>query len=237
MSSRPARRRRRAVLCAPLVVALAAALAPAQEPAPAPAPEAAPATDRQSAPVAAAADAEGGAGAQGRANAGGDAQRRGRPRRPVPGTTVLALDADRKIELRFDQPTIDDPAYAAIQSPVDGKVVQFVKGRPLKLKTPVDLRFGDVVIEAGNHVPDYPGVYGLWLKNVGGEWRLVFNDYADVWGTQHDPAADAAEVPLALATAAEAVESFTAKLEPAPGGGVLRLAWGTAEWSAAFTFQ
>jgi DUF2911 family protein len=152
-------------------------------------------------------------------------------------TAELALDADRKIELRFDQVPTTDAAYAGIQSPIDGQVVPFIKSRPLKLKTPVDLRFGETVIAAHNQGPDYPGVYSLWLKNAGGGWRLVFNDFADVWGTQHDPAADRAEVPLEVATAAEPVETFTAKLEPAEGGGILRLAWGSTEWSAPFKVE
>ena len=150
-------------------------------------------------------------------------------------TTELQLDADRKIELRYDQTPTEDAAYAAIQSPVEGEVVPFIKSRPLKLKTPVDLRFGDTVVAAHNHGPEYPGVYSLWLKSVGGQWRLVFNDLPDVWGTQHDPAADKAEVPLQVATAADPVATFTAKLEPAAGGGILRLAWGSTEWSVPFS--
>jgi hypothetical protein len=150
-------------------------------------------------------------------------------------TTELQVGADQKIELRYDQTPIEDAAYAAIQSPVEGEVVPFVKSRPLKLKTPVDLRFGDTVIAAHNHGPEYPGVYSLWLKSVGGQWRLVFNDLPDVWGTQHDPARDKAEVPLEVGTAAEPVKTFTAKLEPAAGGGILRLRWGSTEWSVPFS--
>jgi hypothetical protein len=156
-------------------------------------------------------------------------------RRGELATAELVLDAERKIELRYDQPTTGDAAFAAIERPADGQVVAFLESRPLKLRTPVDLRFGDTVVAAHNHGPGYPGVYSLWLKHAGGEWRLVFNHLADVWGTQHDPTQDAAEVPLRAATAAEPAEKLTAVLEPADGGGTLRLRWGTVEWSVPFT--
>jgi hypothetical protein len=160
-----------------------------------------------------------------------------RSRRAEFEITTLALGDDRTVEVRFDQPTTADAAYRAIQSPIDGQVVAFIENRPLKLKTPVDLRFGDVVVRARNQGPDYPGVYSLWLKSVAGQWRLVFNHLPDVWGTQHDPAQDAAEVPLQVAATTAPVESFTATLEPAAGGGILRLRWGTTEWLAPFTAE
>lgn len=64
-------------------------------------------------------------------------------RRGELATTELVLDADRRIELRFDQPSTEDAAYGAIQRPVEGKVVMLVESRPPKLETSVDLRFGD----------------------------------------------------------------------------------------------
>ena len=223
---RPARRRI-SLLVAMLSLFAAAAASPLE-----PAQESAPraAQDPAARPAEPAAD-----GAAAGDSGGAGTQRRGRSRRGSSDTTVLELSGDRRIELRFDQPTIEDAAYGAIQSPTDGEVVQFLKSRPLKLETPVDLRFGETVVKAHNHGPDYPGVYSLWLKNAGGQWRLVFNDLADVWGTQHDPTADAAEVPLASATADQPVETFTAKLESAEGGGILRLAWGTSVWTLPFT--
>src|SRR5262245_33260805 len=64
-----------------------------------------------------------------------------RSRRAEFEVTTLALGDDRKIELRFDQPTVEDAAYRAVQSPNEGEVVPFIRNRPLKLKTAVDLRF------------------------------------------------------------------------------------------------
>lgn len=224
MSTRSARRP--VVLLVPILPLLAPAAAWSQQPAPESAPQAIEQPAARPAQQAGSAAAEAG---------GAPDQRRARSRRGAFDTTELTLSGERSIELRFDQPTIEDPAYAAIQSPVEGEIVQFVRSRPLKLKTPVDLRFGDTLVEAHNHGPEYPGVYSLWLRNVGGQWRLVFNHLADVWGTQHDPAEDAAEVPLETAAAAEPVKSFTAELEPAEGGGVLRLAWGTSVWTVPFT--
>jgi hypothetical protein len=173
--------------------------------------------------------------AEGEAAGGNEPQRR-RSRRAEFAITTLPLGDDRKIELRFDQPSVEDAAYRAIQSPNEGEVVPFIRNRPLKLKTPVDLRFGDVVVAAHNQGPDYPGVYSLWLRSRGGRWFLVFNHLADVWGTQHDAAQDAAEVPLEHANTATPAPTFTAAFEPAEAsGGILYLRWGSFEWSAAFT--
>jgi Protein of unknown function (DUF2911) len=235
MATAPALRSPRAAILLAIGLLTQAPLAiRSQQPA-SPPPDTTPRADPATATPAAGTPAEGAAAPAGAA--ADEGERRRSRRRAEFDTTELALGADRKIELRFDQPNTADAAYAAILAPVDGRVVAFVKNRPLKLETPVDLRFGDVVVAAHNQVPDYPGVYSLWLKSVGGQWRLVFNHLADVWGTQHDPAEDAAEVPLEVATTTEPVETLTAKLEPAAGGGILRLTWGTMAWSVPFSVE
>ncbi|HEX2465373.1 MAG TPA: hypothetical protein VHR17_12190, partial [Thermoanaerobaculia bacterium] len=57
-----------------------------------------------------------------------EGQRR-RSRRAEFETTTLALGDEHTIEVRFDQPTTEDAAYRAIQSPIDGQVVAFIKNR------------------------------------------------------------------------------------------------------------
>lgn len=166
-----------------------------------------------------------------------DGDRRRRSRRRGFDVTELTL-ADQKIELRFDTPATTDQAYALVEDPAPGEVVPFIRNRPLKLKTPVDLSFGDTVVKAHNHGPDYPGAYSLWLRSEGEQWYLVFNHLADVWGTQHDPSQDAAQVPLTATKLEEPVEELTAQLVDEENGGVFQLRWGDHQWtSPRFTVE
>lgn len=167
--------------------------------------------------------------------AGDDDQTRRRRRRGGDSETATLTLAGQEIRLRYDQVSVEDEAYGQVESPVDGAVVSYVKNRPAKLFTPTDLRFGDAVVKAHNQTRDYPGVYSVWLKSAAGEWRLVFNNLADAWGTQHDPTQDVVEVPLQAAKAAQPAPVLTVKLEPSEnGGGLLKIAWGDREWTAPF---
>ncbi len=159
--------------------------------------------------------------------------RRRRARRTETQTAKLQL-AGHEISLRVDAVGAKDEAMVAVEQPRDGATVEFVKNRPGKFWTPVDLRFGEVTVKAHNHVPDYPGVYSLWLRHQGGKWFLVFNHLADVWGTQHDPAQDAAVVPLEVVRLEQPVDTLTAALEEHAGQGVLKLQWGAQEFRATF---
>ncbi|MDP6580642.1 MAG: DUF2911 domain-containing protein [Vicinamibacterales bacterium] len=90
----------------------------------------------------------------------------------------------------------DHRDFAALESTADGELVELSGGAVIRLRSEVPLRFGDTLIPTDNLAPDFPGSYGLWLKAAGENWRLVFNHEADSWGTQHDPAFDAAEIEL-----------------------------------------
>jgi hypothetical protein len=104
----------------------------------------------------------------------------------------------------------------------------------LKLRTDVSLAFGETVVKAGNIAEGYPGVYSLWLKRDGENWSLVFNREADVWGTQHDPQFDVAEVPLDVKSTLTPGAPLTVSLEKTAEGGLLRATWNDREWTAAF---
>ena len=121
-------------------------------------------------------------------------------------------------------------------APPLGAVFEYPGARCMKLFTDLDLAFGETKVAAENIAPDYPGVYGLWLKKAGDGWRLVFNEEGDVWGTMHDPAKDVVEVPLETAKLDAPKEELEVTLT-AEGdkAGVLRIAWGDTAWSAKFT--
>lgn len=155
-------------------------------------------------------------------------------RRRMGNIAKLEVD-DKTIAISYGDTLADGPDYPKVATTEDGATVKLTKSIVTKLKTEHDLQFGEVSIKTGNAAKDYPGVYGLWLKRVGDGWHLVFSDYADVWGTQHFPEGDVAEVPLAYAKADEAADAYTVNVDEAEGGGTIRITWGDHEWTAAFT--
>ena len=131
---------------------------------------------------------------------------------------------------------VEHPDYAAIASVAEGQVLRLTEAAVLRLRTMLPLQFGGVEIVTGNLTPGFPGSYGLWLKRVGSGWRLVFNNEPDVWGTQHNPDFDAAEIDVAYSTAGESTRPLGVTLVPTGvRSGQLVIHWGPHEWSADFT--
>lgn len=142
--------------------------------------------------------------------------------------------AGEAIRLRFDRLPAPGPDYDRLDALTDGEVLGPVYGKPFKFWTDTDLAFEDAEVAAHNHGPTYPGVYSLWLKREGSDWKLVFNHLADVWGTMHMAEHDAGETPLTFQTLAEPVEQTEGVLEVDGNGGMLTIRWGSMEWSAPF---
>lgn len=145
--------------------------------------------------------------------------------------------AGKEIVVQFGK--IDDPArdLELLESLADGEVVEFTRCAAVKLKTDVALRFGEALIKTENVAPGYPGVYSLWLKKVGTQWRLVFNGKPDVWGTQHDAKTDVAEVAVVAEPRGGEERGLEVELEERGGGGALSIAWGPHRWTSQFTTQ
>lgn len=142
---------------------------------------------------------------------------------------------DKKVRITFGNLSVSGEDFPKLADVAEGEVFRFVGSRATKLFTDADLMFGDTLIKTANISPDYPGVYSLWLKRTTQGWTLVVNDQPDIWGTQHDPAHDVAEIPLAATESASAQEEFIVTIDSQATGGVVRLAWGNTEWSTPFS--
>ncbi|MBI1783784.1 c-type cytochrome [Candidatus Sumerlaeota bacterium] len=141
---------------------------------------------------------------------------------------------EKKIVVSYAATSAESPAFKQVESCKEGSVIEFTDGQAIKLKTEIGLKFGGAVIRAGNIAPGYPGVYSLWIKKTAAGWSLVFNEKADVFGTQHNPKADVAEVPLRFETK-DHEPKFKAELAAGDGGkNTLAFAWGTNRWIAEF---
>ncbi len=161
---------------------------------------------------------------------------RSRNRRNASNSARLRF-GEEKVNINFHPLATGSEDYKRLQEIKDGEVFEFVGGRATKLMTDVDMKFAQAVVKKENAAPDYPGVYSLWLRKTGDGWDLLFNNESDVWGTMHNPDADAATVKLEAGSAAEASETFKVELEQTTNGGVLRLVWGDKQWSAPFEVE
>jgi hypothetical protein len=167
--------------------------------------------------------------------------------------TAIVLPGDRRLSVSYPQSfakgelaangtvrsgglSLDGPDFARLSSTADGAVVTLTQAAVPRLVIDVPLRFGATTIRTENQVPGFPGAYALWLKRAGSGWRLVFNNEPDVWGSQHNPKTDAAEIALQHSEdAAAAARPFSVALVPdGANGGRLLIVWGVHQWSAQF---
>jgi hypothetical protein len=151
--------------------------------------------------------------------------------------SAVELPGDVRLAVLFwQEQSVEFADFAGVEALADGDVLRLTRAAVLRLRNETPLRFGDVAIPTDNLAPGFAGSYGLWLKRHGDGWRLVFNHEADSWGTQHDPAFDAAEIDLAYSRDGLATRPFGAALVPeAADAGRLVIHWGAHEWAARYT--
>ncbi|TDI24223.1 MAG: DUF2911 domain-containing protein [Acidobacteria bacterium] len=153
--------------------------------------------------------------------------------------TALVTPDGAHIQVLFQKELgTDGDDYLALASTVaDGGLVQLTRGAVIRLRTEVPLRFADTLLPTGNLAPDFPGAYGLWLKKAGMDWRLVFNNEPDSWGSQHDPAFDAAEIALSHVQDDSSDEQpLAVYLAPRDDGQIgIVIQWGDHVWAADFS--
>ncbi len=154
--------------------------------------------------------------------------------------TALVTPGGAHIQVLFEQELgTDHVDFAALESIGDGDLVELTEGAVIRLRSEVPLRFGDTLIPTDNLAPDFPGSYGLWLRASGPGWTLVFNNEPDSWGTQHDPAFDAAEVDIDHTHGGPYEDRpLAVSLLPTGGdAGRLVIHWGQHVWAADFTVE
>lgn len=151
--------------------------------------------------------------------------------------TAVELPPGARVSvLVWQEQNVEHADFAALAALAEGEVVRLTEAAVMRLRSEAALRFGDVVVPTGNLSPGFPGSYGLWLKRSAGGWRLVFNHEADSWGTQHDPAFDAAEIDVAHSEDGLATRPLGAALLPVTArSGRLVIHWGAHDWAADFT--
>ncbi len=156
------------------------------------------------------------------ASGGGEAE-------PAPsgnrGTAEIALGATQ-VSIDYGRPQLKGRDMLS-QLP-DGQVWRLGMNDATTFETNSDLTLGDTVIQTGR--------YSIWAKKVSSnDWRLIFNSEPDVWGLEHNPASDIAEIGLETSDLAETVEQFTIELHPIDDGNAeILINWATLQLRATF---
>lgn len=151
-------------------------------------------------------------------------------------TVSLPLPDSQAVHLLVTDLPADDRDYASILSLEAGELLELERTAAIKLKSNVPLRFGSADLPVENVAQDYPGIYSLWLRRTEEGWRLVFNDEADTWGTQHDEEFDRTEIPLRYTRREGETDSLRGALDHKndSSNAPLRLQWGAHQWTADF---
>ena len=151
--------------------------------------------------------------------------------------TAVELPPGARVSvLVWQEQSVGHADFAALAEMAEGDVLRLTEAAVMRFRSEAALQFGDVMVPTGNLSPGFPGSYGLWLKRGAGGWRLVFNHEADSWGTQHDPAFDAAEIDVAHSEDGLATRPLGAAFLPVTArSGRLVIHWGAHDWAADFT--
>ena len=141
------------------------------------------------------------------------------------GTAEIALGATQ-VSINYGRPQLQGRDMLS-QLP-DGGIWRLGMNDATTFETNSDLTLGDTVIQTGR--------YSIWAKKVSSnDWRLIFNSEPDVWGLEHNPASDIAEIPLEVSELAESVDPFTIELNPVDDGSAeVLMKWATLQLRAAF---
>ena len=150
---------------------------------------------------------------------------------------TASLEGHADITLEFSKVPISDPSFVSIPNIAQNAVVRFTEHGIMKLRTAKTLRFGTVSLTPGNAAPGFPGLYGLWLRRAASGWRLAVTNQPDVWGTQFDPDALVAEIPLRHEQTASGDAGLEPRLELLGDGGRLTIAWGPHVWFTDFALS
>jgi len=138
--------------------------------------------------------------------------------------TVWTIDG-AEISIEYGRPYIKGRPETELMPP--GKPWRTGADEATTLKTSKMLMFGTV------HVP--AGTYTLFTVPGEKDWQLIISKQTGQWGTQYSPDQDLARVPMTIGKTQAPVEQLMISIDDTPQGAVLRVVWGTARATVAFS--
>ncbi len=130
------------------------------------------------------------------------------------------------ITLTYGRPFLKGRAESAMMP--SGKPWRAGADEATVLTTDRPLTFGTVTLA--------PGSYTINTE-PGDSWQIIFGKLGKPgqWGIPYQPSLEIGRAPMTLAHATPPAEQVTYYIDRTPGGGVLRLEWGTTRASVPFT--
>jgi len=108
-----------------------------------------------------------------------------------------------------------------------GKVWRTGADEATTFTTDKPLKFGTLAVPAGT--------YTLYTLPAEKDWHLIINKQTGQWGTQYAQDQDLGRVPMTVGATSAPVEQLTISVDDTPGGGTLRIEWGTRRATVPFT--
>ena len=130
------------------------------------------------------------------------------------------------IAIEYGRPAVKGRPEAELMPP--GKPWRTGADEATTITTDRALTFGKVTLE--------PGTYTINTQ-PGAQWEIIFGKLSKPgqWGVPYQAALEMSRAPMTAGKTAAPVEQLLISVDDTPAGGTLRIEWGTASASIAFT--
>jgi hypothetical protein len=130
------------------------------------------------------------------------------------------------IAIEYGRPAVKGRPEAELMPP--GKPWRTGADEATTITTDRALTFGKVTLE--------PGTYTINTQ-PGAQWEIIFGKLSKPgqWGVPYQAALEMSRAPMTAGKTAAPVEQLLISIDDTPAGGTLRIEWGTASASIAFT--
>ncbi|HRE82197.1 MAG TPA: DUF2911 domain-containing protein [Opitutaceae bacterium] len=165
------------------------------------------------------------------------AQQQVQPRpRFSPHETISQVIDGARVTVTYGRPYTNDPKTGEPRE-IWGKVVPYGKVWRAGADEATTLITQKPLVVEGATLP--AGVYSLFfLPEQNGTSKLVVNRQYGHWGTQYDASQDLVRIDAAKETLTTPLDQFQISLlKKEGGGGVIRLAWASLQFSVPFSVQ
>jgi hypothetical protein len=131
-----------------------------------------------------------------------------------------------QVSIEYGRPSLKGRPEAQLMPP--GKPWRTGADVATILTTDKPLKFGTLSVPAGSYTIN---------TEPGAEWQLILGKLNDPkqWGVPYKPDLEIGRAPMTTGKTKAPVEQLTISLDDTPGGGTLRIEWGTTSATIPFT--
>jgi hypothetical protein len=140
--------------------------------------------------------------------------------------SVQVTIGNTSIKINYSRPSMRGRAILGEVIPWN-RIWRTGANRATKITVSHPLEFDGRVLEAGQ--------YSIFTLPSQTGWTMIFNNEANIWGTEYNPAHDVLRVPMQVEQLKEPVELMTIEVVPTAKGGSINVIWERVKASAHFT--